>query len=168
MAADLPVGHSVVPVSAAKRRSYQNCYSFTLLSLRRQHIDSMKIESLDHIVLTVADIDRTCAFYEKTLGMQPTVFGNGRKALSFGAQKINLHPHGREYEPKAHSPTPGSADLCFITQTPLAEVIEHLKLCGVTIIEGPVPRTGARGPMMSVYFRDPDLNLIEVSNYSAA
>lgn len=126
----------------------------------------MKIESLDHIVLTVANVDRTCAFYEETLGMQPTVFGNGRKALSFGTQKINLHPYGREYEPKAHAPTPGSADLCFVTKTPLAEVIEQLKRCGVAIVQGPVPRTGARGPMTSVYFRDPDLNLIEVSNYA--
>lgn len=128
----------------------------------------MKIESIDHVVLTVADIDRTCGFYEKALGMQPTVFGSGRRALSFGTQKINLHQRGKEFEPKAHAPTPGSGDLCFITVVPLAQVIDHLRDCGVAIVEGPVPRTGARGPMMSVYFRDPDLNLIEVSNYAGA
>ncbi|HLF23099.1 MAG TPA: VOC family protein, partial [Burkholderiales bacterium] len=83
-----------------------------------------------------------------------------------GTQKINLHRHGEEFEPKAKAPTPGSADLCFVTLVPLPDVIEHLKRCGVAIIDGPVPRTGARGPMTSVYFRDPDLNLIEVSNYA--
>ncbi|HEX9810879.1 MAG TPA: VOC family protein [Burkholderiales bacterium] len=126
----------------------------------------IKIESIDHVVLTVGDIDRTCAFYEKALGMQPAVFGGGRMALRFGTQKINLHRHGEEFEPKAGAPTPGSADLCFVTLVPLPDVIEHLKRCGVAIIDGPVPRTGARGPMTSVYFRDPDLNLIEVSNYA--
>ena len=125
----------------------------------------MKIESIDHVVLTVADIDRTCAFYAQALGMQPTAFGSGRQALAFGTQKINLHQHGKEFEPKARAPTTGSADLCFVTAAPLAEVIQHLNRCGVAIIEGPVPRTGARGPMMSVYFRDPDGNLIEVSKY---
>jgi len=126
----------------------------------------VKIESIDHIVLTVADIERTCAFYESALGMQPTVFGDGRRALSFGTQKINLHQRGKEFEPKAHAPTPGSADVCLVTSVPLAQVIDHLRHCGVTILEGPVPRTGARGSILSVYFRDPDLNLIEVSNYT--
>jgi catechol 2,3-dioxygenase-like lactoylglutathione lyase family enzyme len=125
----------------------------------------MNIDSLDHLVLTVADIDRTCAFYAKVLGMQVATFGNGRKALSFGTQKINLHQHGNEFEPKAQAPTPGSADLCFITTVPLTDVIAHLAACGVQVIAGPVERTGARGSMVSVYFRDPDMNLLEVSNY---
>ena len=128
----------------------------------------MNIDTIDHIVLTVANIDATCEFYARVLGMKPVTFGSGRMALHFGTQKINLHQHGKEFEPKAQVPTPGSADLCFVTTVPLAEVIEHLKHCGIAIVEGPVPRTGARGPMMSVYFRDPDSNLIEVSNYSAA
>jgi catechol 2,3-dioxygenase-like lactoylglutathione lyase family enzyme len=125
----------------------------------------MKIERLDHLVLTVADIAKTCEFYEKVLGMETVNFGADRKALSFGQQKINLHQAGKEFEPKAVKPTPGSGDLCFIASTPVAEVIEHLKRQGVAIEEGPVPRTGATGPMQSVYFRDPDGNLIEVSNY---
>jgi catechol 2,3-dioxygenase-like lactoylglutathione lyase family enzyme len=125
----------------------------------------MKIDALDHLVLTVADVDASCAFYERVLGMRTVTFGQGRKALAFGVQKINLHTHGHEFEPKAGRPTPGSADLCFITGTPLAQVIAHLYACGVSILEGPVPRTGARGPIISVYFRDPDSNLIEVSNY---
>src|SRR5580692_8294015 len=126
----------------------------------------MKIEHLDHLVLTVADIARTCEFYEKVLGMETVTFGAGRKALSFGQQKINLHQAGQEFEPKAARPTPGSGDLCFITSTPVAAVILHLKKAGVAIEEGPVPRTGATGPIQSVYFRDPDGNLIEASNYA--
>ncbi len=124
----------------------------------------MKIDSLDHLVLTVADIEATCAFYQRVLGMEVVTFGAGRKALAFGVQKINLHQAGREFEPKAQRPTPGSADLCFLTSVPLAEVQNHLVACGVTVTEGPVQRTGAQGPILSVYFRDPDLNLIEVSN----
>ncbi len=124
----------------------------------------MKIDSLDHLVLTVADIEASCAFYQRVLGMDVVTFGQGRKALAFGRQKINLHPAGREFEPKAERPTPGSADLCFLTSVPLAEVQAHLASCGVTVSEGPVQRTGAEGPILSVYFRDPDLNLIEVSN----
>jgi len=126
----------------------------------------MKIERLDHLVLTVADITKTCEFYEKVLGMETVTFGAGRKALSFGQQKINLHRAGQEFEPKAARPTPGSGDLCFITSTPVAAVILHLKKAGVAIVEGPVPRTGATGPIQSVYFRDPDGNLIEASNYA--
>jgi catechol 2,3-dioxygenase-like lactoylglutathione lyase family enzyme len=125
----------------------------------------MKIDALDHVVLTVKDIAATCDFYTRVLGMEVVTFGQGRKALSFGAQKFNLHQAGKEFEPKAAKPTPGSIDLCLITGTPLPAVIDHLMACGVKIEEGPVPRTGARGPIMSVYFRDPDLNLIEVSNY---
>jgi catechol 2,3-dioxygenase-like lactoylglutathione lyase family enzyme len=127
----------------------------------------MKIDRLDHLVLTVRDVDASCAFYACVLGMDVVTFAGGRKALSFGAQKINLHPAGREFEPKAQAPTPGSADLCLIAAVPLDEAIAHLAACGVAIIEGPVMRTGATGPIRSVYFRDPDLNLIEVSTYAA-
>jgi len=128
----------------------------------------MKIDRLDHLVLTVRDVDASCAFYSRVLGMDVVTFAGGRRALAFGAQKINLHQAGREFEPKAHAPTPGSADLCLISAVPLDEAIAHLAACGVTIVEGPVVRTGATGPIRSVYFRDPDLNLIEVSSYAAA
>ena len=124
----------------------------------------MKIDSLDHLVLTVKNIEVTSAFYSKAFGMEVVSFGNGRKALSFGSQKINLHEYGNEFEPKAGLPVPGSADLCFITSVPLSEVIKHLSLFEVTVIEGPVQRTGATGPILSVYLLDPDMNLIEVSN----
>jgi catechol 2,3-dioxygenase-like lactoylglutathione lyase family enzyme len=124
----------------------------------------VKIDSLDHLVLTVRDIKASCAFYQRVLGMEVLTFGAGRKALAFGAQKINLHQAGHEFEPKAQQPTPGSADLCFLTSVPLPEVQRHLAACGVHVTEGPVQRTGAQGPILSVYFRDPDLNLIEVSN----
>ncbi|MCZ8294366.1 MAG: VOC family protein [Hylemonella sp.] len=124
----------------------------------------MQIDSLDHLVLTVADVEATCTFYQRVLGMQVVTFGAGRKALAFGAQKINLHQAGREFEPKAQRPTPGSADLCFLSSVPLPQVQAHLAACGVSVSEGPVQRTGAQGPILSVYFRDPDLNLIEVSN----
>ncbi len=127
----------------------------------------MKIDRIDHIVITAQDVQRTIDFYSRVMGMEPVTFGEGRRALAFGRQKINLHQAGREYEPKALKPVPGSLDLCFITETPLEEVIAHLKANGVAIAEGPVPKTGALGPMMSVYFRDPDGNLIEVSNYKA-
>jgi catechol 2,3-dioxygenase-like lactoylglutathione lyase family enzyme len=123
------------------------------------------IDRLDHLVLTVADIDATCDFYTRVLGMTVVTFGHNRRALTFGAQKINLHQHGREFEPKAHKPVPGSADLCLIAGVPLAEAETHIRAAGVAIIEGPVRRTGATGPIWSVYFRDPDLNLIEVSSY---
>lgn len=125
----------------------------------------MRVEQLDHLVLTVRDIPATCAFYARVLGMAETTFGAGRKALAFGSQKINLHLCQHEFEPKAASPVPGSADMCFVTATPLAQVIEHLHACDVAILEGPVARTGALGPITSVYFRDPDGNLIEVANY---
>jgi len=125
----------------------------------------MKIDRLDHLVLTVKSIAATCEFYLNALGMGVIIFGENRKALVFGTQKINLHENGKEVEPKAKHPTPGSADLCFITSTPLQDVIEHLHHYGVEIIEGPVMKTGAVGIILSVYFRDPDMNLIEVSNY---
>jgi len=124
----------------------------------------MKIERLDHLVLTVKDVETTCRFYEDVLGMEVVTFNQGRKALKFGRQKINLHQYGREFEPKATHPCPGSADLCFITGIPLAQVIEHLQACQVPIEEGPVMRTGATGPIQSVYIRDPDRNLIEIAN----
>lgn len=124
----------------------------------------MKIDSLDHLVLTVKDIKTTADFYCQVLGMEVISVGGERQALSFGSQKINLHKHGHEFEPKAWRPVPGSADLCFLTSVPLAEVVNHISSCGVSVIEGPVQRTGALGPILSVYFRDPDMNLIEVSN----
>jgi catechol 2,3-dioxygenase-like lactoylglutathione lyase family enzyme len=126
----------------------------------------MHIEQLDHLVLTVRDIERSIAFYVDVLGMRALTFGDNRRALVFGEQKINLHPTEAPIAPHAEQPTPGSADLCFITRTPIAEVVEHLAAHGVEAEAGPVPRTGARGPIVSVYFRDPDGNLIEVSNYS--
>ncbi|MGA8259284.1 MAG: VOC family protein [Arenicellales bacterium] len=125
----------------------------------------MNIERFDHVVLTVKDVDATCAFYSRVLGMKVSTFAGDRKALSFGNQKINLHQHGREFEPKAKHPVPGSADLCLITAVPMAEVLDHLRASGVDILEGPVRRTGAMGPITSVYFVDPDGNLLEVSNY---
>jgi len=128
----------------------------------------MQINRIDHIVLTVVDIFTTCEFYQRVLNMQIVSFGEGRKALAFGQQKINLHQHGKEFEPKADRPTPGSADICLITETPLDQVVQHLLVHGVVITEGPVHRTGAIGPILSVYFRDPDRNLVEVSSYVAA
>ena len=125
----------------------------------------MKIDSLDHLVLTVKSIPRTCEFYSNVLGMKVLTFGEDRKALVFGTQKINLHESGKEFEPKAHYPTPGSADLCFITSVPLTDVMEHFSRCNIGILEGPVKRTGAVRQIVSIYFRDPDRNLIEVSNY---
>ena len=98
--------------------------------------------------------------------MEAVAFAGGRRALAFGSQKINLHLAGREFEPKAQRPTPGSADFCLVTTVPLDEVMAHLQACGVAILEGPVARTGATGPIRSVYFRDPDDNLVEVSNYA--
>jgi len=126
----------------------------------------MKVISVDHTVLTVRDIQATVDFYEAILGMTTETFGEGRIALKFRAQKINLHQQGNEVEPKAESPTPGSGDLCFVTETPLDTAIAHAQNLGVEIIQGPVQRTGAQGPILSFYFRDPDLNLIEVANYA--
>ncbi|MFI0420209.1 VOC family protein [Spongiactinospora sp. 9N601] len=125
----------------------------------------MRIERLDHLVLTVADIDVTVDFYTRVLGMKAVTFGEGRTALTFGLAKINLHEAGHEFEPKADQPTPGSADLCLISTDPLDQVIDELAEHGVPIEEGPVERTGAIGQIQSVYFRDPDRNLIEVSTY---
>ncbi|NIO40212.1 MAG: VOC family protein [Burkholderiales bacterium] len=124
----------------------------------------MRIDSLDHLVLTCADLEMTIEFYSNVLGMRPISFGDGRKALKFGSMKINLHQQGKEFEPKAQHAIPGSADLCFITSVPIEDVIDHLGARDVAIIHGPVRQTGAIGPLRSVYFRDPDMNLIEVSN----
>lgn len=121
------------------------------------------IDHLDHLVLTTAQLERCVAFYTQVLGMTVETFGAGRTALRFGAQKINLHEAGKEFEPKARRPTPGALDLCFIADRPLDEVIAHLRAVGAPIIEGPVQRTGATGPIRSIYLRDPDENLIEIS-----
>jgi catechol 2,3-dioxygenase-like lactoylglutathione lyase family enzyme len=125
----------------------------------------LTIDRLDHLVLTVRDIEATCAFYARVLHLEPVTFAGNRRALSFGRQKINLHAADAPMAPHASQPTPGSADLCFITTTPIVEVMAHLQSLGVPIIEGPVRRTGATGPITSVYFRDPDSNLIEVAEY---
>lgn len=125
------------------------------------------VDSLDHLVLTVRDIDATVGFYRDWLGMELVTFGAGRKALVFGRQKINLHEAGREFDPpaiKAAQPVPGSGDLCFLTSVPLADVMARAAALGIAIEAGPEPRTGALGPINSVYARDPDGNLIEVSN----
>jgi catechol 2,3-dioxygenase-like lactoylglutathione lyase family enzyme len=115
----------------------------------------MRIVALDHLVLTVRDLDATIAFYEQ-LGMRDVVFDHGRHALAFGSQKINLHEAGHEFEPKAAVPTPGSADLCFL--------VDELDVAGLDVVEGPVERTGAAGRLRSVYVRDPDGNLVELSS----
>ncbi len=125
----------------------------------------MHVEGIDHLVLTVDDIDRTVAFYVGVLGMTETTFRSDRRALTFGTSKINLHQRGREYEPKALHPTPGSADLCLIVTEPLSVVQAELTAAGVVIEEGPVERTGAQGPLLSLYVRDPDANLVELSTY---
>ncbi len=125
----------------------------------------MRVKSLDHLVLTVRDVDATVEFYTRVLGMDAVVFGDGRKALRFGDQKINLHQQGREIDPKAQHPTLGSADLCFIVDEPLNEVVQQLRARGVEPLMGPVVRTGALGPIESVYVRDPDGNLVELSTY---
>ncbi len=126
----------------------------------------LSIERLDHLVLTVADIEATVAFYARVLGMRRVDFGAGRVALGFGRQKINLHRAGHEFEPRSRHPTPGSGDLCLITEASPESVVAHLRACGVAIELGPVERTGATGAIRSVYFRDPDENLIEVSSYA--
>lgn len=125
----------------------------------------MQINRIDHLVITVADIERTVDFYQRVLGMQRIEFGAGRVALRCGAQKINLHQLGREFEPRAQQVEAGSADLCFIAETPIDEAIEHIRQQGVNLIDGPVERSGANGPIVSLYLRDPDGNLIEISNY---
>ncbi|MHC8522069.1 VOC family protein [Rossellomorea marisflavi] len=123
------------------------------------------IERLDHVVLTVASMEDSIRFYTEILGMEEITFGNGRKALAFGDQKINLHEYKREFEPKAAHPTPGSADWCFISSLDPDSLQRHLTALGIAIEEGPVTRTGALGPICSIYIRDPDNNLLELSTY---
>ena len=135
------------------------------MGIAHRFLKMMKILQLDHLVLTVNDVEASCAFYTRILGMQEGTFGHGRKAVIFGNQKINFHQQGRELEPKALHPTPGSGDLCFITTDSLSDVVRHIRDCGVEIIEGPVERTGALGSMMSIYIRDPDQNLVEIATY---
>jgi catechol 2,3-dioxygenase-like lactoylglutathione lyase family enzyme len=125
----------------------------------------VEVASLDHLVLTVADVQRTVEFYRKVLGLTPIAFGAGRRALRFGNSKINLHQLGAEIAPHAAAPTCGSVDLCFVTTTPPSKTLERLAACDVPVEQGPVPRTGARGPIVSVYLRDPDGNLIELGYY---
>ena len=125
----------------------------------------MRVNRLDHVVLTVASIDATVDFYTRVLGMAAVTFGPGRTALRFGSSKINLHQAGHEFEPKARHPAPGSMDLCFIVDDPIEDVPGQLAAAGVTVEEGPVSRTGATGEIVSCYLRDPDGNLIELSNY---
>jgi catechol 2,3-dioxygenase-like lactoylglutathione lyase family enzyme len=127
--------------------------------------DPLAIERFDHLVLTVSDVAATCEFYQRVLGLEVVTFGQARTALSFGSNKINLHQAGKEFALKAHRPTPGSADFCLIARVPLDDIIARLRAQNVPIVEGPIERIGALGPMQSVYFRDPDLNLVEVATY---
>jgi len=125
----------------------------------------IELDRLDHFVITVRDIPATCRFYQEVLGMRAARFGDDRWALHFGRQKINLHPWPSPIEPKAATPEPGAADICLVAKTPLEAVVTHLKACNVAIEVGPIATAGAEGAMRSVYFRDPDGNLVEVSNY---
>lgn len=127
--------------------------------------ERVRVHAIDHLVLTVRDLEATLEFYTQVLGAEAITFGAGRHALVIGAQKLNLHVAGQEFAPKAAVPTPGSADLCLLTSSDPAHVVAHLAACGVTVVEGPVVRTGAQGPIRSVYCRDPDGNLIEISSY---
>lgn len=124
----------------------------------------MDLDAIDHVVLTVRDIPASVAFYTRVLGMREVIFGEDRRALAFGRCKLNLHQAGREFEPKAAHPAPGAIDLCLLARTPIAGIMQHLAAQGVAIETGPVERTGAQGPILSVYVRDPDGNLIELSN----
>lgn len=123
----------------------------------------IQLLALDHLVLTVADMARTCEFYQTVLGMEVITFGAGRRALRYGRQKINLHPAEAPLAPHAQAPTPGSADLCFLLAISLESALRHLQDLGIAVIEGPVQRTGATGPLVSIYLRDPDGNLLELS-----
>src|SRR5262249_26199884 len=127
---------------------------------------TLQVARLDHLVLTVASIEDTVRFYTSVLGMTEVAFGEGRRALAFGEQKLNLHQAGRELEPKAAHPTPGSADLCFVSDEDPVTIAGWLEARGVSVEEGPVTRTGALGPITSFYFRDPDGNLVELASYA--
>lgn len=125
----------------------------------------MKIARVDHFVITVCDLEKTCDFYHRVLGMAVKHEKDRPTSLHFGEQKINVHQRGREFSPRSHLPTVGSADFCLITDVPLSKAIAHIEAAGVKIEIGPVPRAGAVGKISSIYFRDPDMNLIEVANY---
>lgn len=127
---------------------------------------SIQLSHIDHLVITTMDVDRACQFYQQALGVEVVTFKGNRKALSFGRQKINLHLKGHEFEPKAAHPTVGAIDLCFIIEDSLEDAIAHLSALNIPIEEGPIERTGALGPIRSIYLRDPDDNLIELSNYT--
>lgn len=127
----------------------------------------VKLLDLDHFVLTVASIEDAIAFYQDVLGMRPVTFQAGRSALEFGSKKINLHKAGEEFQPHAKRPETGSADLCFVVED-VGAALTHVRSKGVEVFEGPVARTGATGPIMSIYFRDPDGNLIELAEYDHA
>ncbi|CAI5768066.1 VOC domain-containing protein [Podarcis lilfordi] len=150
---------SSLPVQVPREMSWEQSSKAAPLGL---------IHRLDHLVMTVRSIEDTAAFYSRVLGMEVVSFKGNRQALHFGQQKFNLHEVGKEFEPKAHRSTPGSLDLCLVTEMPLEQLVEHLKVCGVSIEEGPVARTGALGPIKSIYFRDPDHNLLEVCNYGGS
>jgi catechol 2,3-dioxygenase-like lactoylglutathione lyase family enzyme len=125
----------------------------------------IRIDRIDHLVLSVTNIETSCDFYSRVLGMEVVSFSHDRRALRFGKQKINLHRADSPIAPHAAHPTVGAADLCFVTKTPLSKVAAQLVECGIAIVAGPLSRAGALGPITSIYFRDPDSNLIEVSNY---
>jgi catechol 2,3-dioxygenase-like lactoylglutathione lyase family enzyme len=127
--------------------------------------ESSVLETIDHLVLTVASIEESLKFYTRCLGMTEVTFGAGRKALAFGRHKINLHQLGHEFLPNARNTAPGSADICFLASVPLEQALLRLRENGVAIEEGPVERTGAMGKIRSVYVRDPDENLLEISEY---
>ncbi|WP_319381608.1 VOC family protein [Thiomicrorhabdus sp.] len=124
----------------------------------------LKISHIDHLVLTVKSIPKTVEFYHSVMGFEVVTYNKGRIALRFGRQKINLHALGKEIEPKACTPCPGAADLCFFTETEMDTILMHLDRHGVKVELGPVQRTGANGPICSVYIRDPDHNLVEIAN----
>lgn len=126
----------------------------------------LELDRIDHVIFTVRDVEATCTWYVRVLGTEVLTFGDGRKALQVGHCKLNLHPAGKEYEPKAAVPGPGTQDICLVTTSPLPAVLDHLKRMSVSIVEGPVPRTGATGPIESVYLRDPDGNLVELAWYA--
>ena len=123
----------------------------------------MQLQRIDHLVLTVHDIKESCTFYARVLGMEVVDFADNRKALAFGSQKINLHEQGKEFEPRARAATPGSMDICLLCDETVDELTRHLQQHDISIIEGPVQRTGAVGPVTSIYFRDPDGNLLELA-----
>lgn len=155
----------VYPRKLIEERNYPDVSAFGgWAAYKASRSGGIVIDSLDHFVITVRDIDATIAFYRDVLGMTPEEFGGGRMALKFGKQKINLHVAGREFEPKAKTALPGTADVCFLTSVPIERVVDALRKHAIPLVEGPVKKTGAQGPLNSVYVRDPDQNLVEISN----